>query len=122
MINKLCGYLPLAIGMLARQLHHHPAWTLAGLARDLAAAHDRLSFMHAENLSVTAAFDMSYRDLTADQQDLLRRLGLHPGTDIDSYAAAALDDISPSAARRHLDELFDQHLMRRACQRALSNA
>ena len=25
-INRLCGHLPLAIGMLARQLHHHPAW------------------------------------------------------------------------------------------------
>ncbi|HEV2932468.1 MAG TPA: helix-turn-helix domain-containing protein [Streptosporangiaceae bacterium] len=29
-ITRLCGYLPLAIGMLARQLHHHPAWTAAG--------------------------------------------------------------------------------------------
>src|SRR5207249_11195975 len=28
-ITRLCGYLPLAIGMLARQLHHHPAWTPA---------------------------------------------------------------------------------------------
>jgi transcriptional regulator with XRE-family HTH domain len=26
-ITGLCGYLPLAIGMLARQLRHHPAWT-----------------------------------------------------------------------------------------------
>lgn len=110
-INKLCGYLPLAIGMLARQLHHHPAWTLAGLARDLAAARDRLELMHAENLSVTAAFDMSYQDLTSDQQRLFRRLGLHPGTDIDLYAAAAMDDISTAMARRHLDELFDQHLI-----------
>jgi transcriptional regulator with XRE-family HTH domain len=25
-IVRLCGYLPLAVGMLARQLHHHPAW------------------------------------------------------------------------------------------------
>ena len=25
-ITQLCGFLPLAIGMLARQLHHHPAW------------------------------------------------------------------------------------------------
>ena len=23
-INRLCGHLPLAIGMLARQLHYHP--------------------------------------------------------------------------------------------------
>jgi hypothetical protein len=29
-ITRLCGYLPLAIGMVARQLHHHPAWTAAG--------------------------------------------------------------------------------------------
>ena len=26
-LTGLCGYLPLAIGMVARQLHHHPAWT-----------------------------------------------------------------------------------------------
>ena len=29
--------------MLARQLHHHPAWTPADLAADLAAARDRLA-------------------------------------------------------------------------------
>jgi hypothetical protein len=34
--------------------------------------------MHAENLSVAAAFDMSYHDLSHDQQRLFRRLGLHP--------------------------------------------
>ena len=28
-ITRLCGYLPLAIGMLASQLRHHPAWTAA---------------------------------------------------------------------------------------------
>ena len=37
-ITRLCGYLPLAIGMVARQLHHHPAWTAAGRAAELAAA------------------------------------------------------------------------------------
>lgn len=110
-INELCGYLPLAIGMLARQLHHHPAWTVVGLADELATARDRLGLMHAENLSVAAAFDMSYHDLSYDLQRLFRRLGLHPGIDIDSYVAAALDDISPSLARRRLDELFDQHLI-----------
>ena len=34
-LTRLCGYLPLAIGMLARQLRHHPARTAAGLAADL---------------------------------------------------------------------------------------
>jgi tetratricopeptide (TPR) repeat protein/transcriptional regulator with XRE-family HTH domain len=110
-ITRLCGYLPLAIGMLARQLHHHPSWTAAGLAADLASARDRLELMQAENLSVTAAFDLSYRDLTSGQQQLFRRLGLHPGFDIDAYAAAALDDTSLDEARRHLEDLYDHHLI-----------
>ena len=81
-IARLCGYLPLAIGMLARQLRHHPAWTAAGLAADLAAARDRLELMHAENLSVAAAFDLSYQDLTAD-------------------AAAAVPPARPAPGPRH---------------------
>jgi DNA-binding SARP family transcriptional activator len=110
-ITRLCGYLPLAIGMLARQLRHHPAWTIAGLAAQLAAARDRLELMHAENLSVAAAFDLSYADLTPGQQRLFRRLGLHPGLDIDAHAAAALDDTTLGAARRGLEGLYDQHLL-----------
>ena len=110
-ITRLCGYLPLAIGMLARQLHHHPTWTAAGLAADLAAARDRLAVMRAENLSVAAAFDLSYKDLADGQQRLFRRLGLHPGPGIDAYAAAALDGTSLDAARRGLEGLYDQHLL-----------
>ena len=94
-ITRLCGYLPLAIGMLARQLHHHPAWTAAGLAAELATAAGRLELMVAENLSVAAAFDLSYQDLTEGQARLFRRLGVHPGPDIDAYAAAALDGTRP---------------------------
>jgi tetratricopeptide (TPR) repeat protein/transcriptional regulator with XRE-family HTH domain len=110
-ICGLCGYLPLAVGMLARQLHHHPAWTPAGLAADLAAARDRLELMQTENVSVAAAFDLSYGDLTGDQRRLFRRLGLHPGGDIDCYAAAALDDTSLAAARHLLEALYDQYLL-----------
>jgi Tfp pilus assembly protein PilF len=110
-IIRLCGYLPLAIGMLARQLHHHTAWTPVRLASDLAAARDRLGLMQAEDLSVAAAFDLSYRDLTAGQQRLFRRLGLFPGIDIDVYAAASLDGTGLSAARRHLDGLYDRYLL-----------
>jgi tetratricopeptide (TPR) repeat protein/transcriptional regulator with XRE-family HTH domain len=110
-ITRLCGYLPLAIGMLASQLRHHPAWTAGRLAADLAAARDRLARMHAENLSVAAAFGLSYAELTPGPQRLFRRLGLVPGTTIDAYAAAALDDTSLATARRHLEELYNQHLL-----------
>jgi tetratricopeptide (TPR) repeat protein/transcriptional regulator with XRE-family HTH domain len=110
-ITRLCGYLPLAIGMLARQLRHHPARTAAELAVRLADARDRLAIMRAENLSVAAAFDLSYSDLEPARQRLFRRLGLAPGPDIDAYAAAALDDTGLDSARDALDELYEHHLI-----------
>jgi tetratricopeptide (TPR) repeat protein/transcriptional regulator with XRE-family HTH domain len=110
-ITRLCGYLPLAIGMIASQLRHHPAWPAADLAAELAAAKDRLELMHAENLSVAAAFGLSYADLTPGPQRLFRHLGLVPGPSVDGYAAAALDGTSLGQARRYLGELYDQHLI-----------
>jgi transcriptional regulator with XRE-family HTH domain len=113
---RLCGFLPLAIGMVARQLRHHPAWTAAGRAAELAAAVDRLELLATENLSVTAAFNLSYADLTPGQQRLFRRLGLHPGPDVDRYAAAALGGVGLAAARRGLEDLYDQYLLTEPAQ------
>ena len=110
-IARLCGFLPLAIGMAGRQLYHHPAWTPAGRATELADAVDRLGLLVTENVSVAAAFDLSYADLNASQQRLFRRLGLHIGTDIDAYAAAALDGTDLAASRHGLEFLYDQYLL-----------
>ena len=110
-VAGLCGYLPLAIRLVAAGLRHHPAWTVTDLAAELATARDRLAALQAEDVSVAAAFDLSYQDLTAGQQRLFRRLGLHPGTDIDAYAAAALDDTGLQATRRRLGELYDHNLI-----------
>jgi len=110
-ITRLCGYLPLAIGMVASQLRHHPAWTAAQLASDLAMARDGLALLQAEDLSAAAAFGLSYADLAAGAQQLFRRLGLIPGPSFDVYATAALDGTTLDQARRHLGELYDQHLI-----------
>jgi tetratricopeptide (TPR) repeat protein len=110
-ITQLCGCLPLAVGMQGRRLHHHPAWTAADLATGLATAHDRLALMQAENLSVAAAFDLSYRDLAEGEKQLFRRLGLHPGDDIDAYAAAALTGAGLGSVRRQLEALYDHYLL-----------
>jgi NB-ARC domain len=74
-IARLCGYLPLTIGLLSAQIRHNPTLTTATMAARLTAAQRRSELMHAENISVSAAFDMSYRDLTPEQQRMFRRLG-----------------------------------------------
>jgi hypothetical protein len=110
-IGRLCGYLPLAVGMVVRQLRHHLAWSAAGRAAELASARDRLALIQTENVSVAAAFNLSYADLSEDEQRLFRRLGLHPGPDVDGYAAAALADTDLMTARRALESLYDQYLL-----------
>jgi len=110
-LAELCGNLPLAVGMLGGQLHHNRAWTPADMVNDLLAARDQLAQLQAEETSVAAAFDLSYRDLTSAQQRVFRRLGLHPGTDTDAWAAAALSDVSPADALRCLRALRDQNMI-----------
>jgi tetratricopeptide (TPR) repeat protein/DNA-binding XRE family transcriptional regulator len=110
-LARLCGYLPLAVGMLARQLHHHPAWTVADLTAELSAARNRLDVLETEDLSVAAAFDLSYEELTGAQQRMFRYLGLHPGVDFDAYAAAALADDDLPTARRTLATLCGHYLL-----------
>ena len=111
----LCGYLPLAIALLAGRLAHHPSWNLTTFTAGFAAAQDRLTELAAGDRpgdpAVAAAFQMSYQDLPADRQRLFRRLGLHPGTDIDAYATAALAGVPLGQARQDLDALYTDHLI-----------
>jgi tetratricopeptide (TPR) repeat protein len=108
---RLCGYLPLAISLLAARLRPERLWKVTDLVTDLADAQDRLAQMYAEDIAVRAAFDMSYSKLPAARQRFFRRLGLHPGTEIDAYAGAALDGITVADSRRHLEALYEDHLL-----------
>ena len=110
-VVELCGYLPLAIAMMAGRLRHHPAWSVSDLAAELASARDRFEVLRTEDLSVAAAFDLSYESLAPDQRRLFRRLALHDGADIDGYAAAALDGSDFGSARRRLEGLYDRYLI-----------
>ncbi|UGT44396.1 tetratricopeptide repeat protein [Nocardia yamanashiensis] len=110
-IVHLCGYLPLAIVLLAGRLAHRPRWSVADLAAEFRRAHDRLAELEAGPRAVRAAFTTSYGLLSADRRRLFRRLGAHPGPDFDRYAVAALDDTTVDEARKALEELYVEHLI-----------
>jgi tetratricopeptide (TPR) repeat protein len=110
-LTELAGYLPLAISLLARVYARHPAWTLADLAAETRAS---MLTLAAERNSVAAAFEVSYRYLAPGQQEFFRRLGLHPGTTIDAYAAAALSGTGLPDAAGQLDALQGEGLLTEA--------
>jgi tetratricopeptide (TPR) repeat protein/DNA-binding SARP family transcriptional activator len=105
---QLAGFLPLAISLLARVYTRHPSWTPADLTAETRAG---LLTLTAENDSVCAAFGVSYRHLAPGRQEFFRRLGLHPGTTIDGYAAAALASTSLREAAAQLDALHGEGLL-----------
>jgi len=104
----LCGHLPLAIALLASLFTRHQSWTMDDLIGETKA---KLLTVRAENRTVAAAFELSYQYLTAAQQLFFRHLGLHPGPDIDPYAAAALAGLPFEETVELLDGLHRDRLL-----------
>ncbi|WP_344654828.1 ATP-binding protein [Catenulispora subtropica] len=110
-IAALCGYLPLALRIAAANLAHRPTWTTDHLEVRLRAGLADLAAFDDGDRQVRAAFDLSYSNLTPDQQAAFRYLGLIPGPDGDVYAAAALLDSGLNEADMLLQELTDRSLL-----------
>jgi DNA-binding SARP family transcriptional activator/Tfp pilus assembly protein PilF len=110
-IVDLCGRLPLAIRLAAARLRARQNWTAEYLADRLRDQRRRLTELSAGGRSVSAAIDLSYRHLSAPARRLYRLLSLHPGPDLDAYAAGALADLPVQQAGELLDNLIDTHLL-----------
>jgi tetratricopeptide (TPR) repeat protein len=110
-LAALCAGLPLALRIVGQLLTAHPVWPVARLTQLLADEQNRLGRLGAGDLQVQAAIDVSYGQLTDGDARLFRLLGLHPGPDFDTLAAASLAGIEADAARPVLDRLVEAHLV-----------
>ncbi|WP_033337805.1 ATP-binding protein [Catenuloplanes japonicus] len=110
-IVEICGLLPLPICLLAARLRTQPRRHAADLLHELRQAAHPTARMRAEDLAVGPAFDLSFRRLPPARRRFLRRLAMHPGSDLDVAAAAALAGVGLEPARTHLDALFQEHLL-----------
>ncbi|TQS39806.1 tetratricopeptide repeat protein, partial [Cryptosporangium phraense] len=102
-----CGGLPLALSLVEGHIRTTPGWTVTDHA-------DRLDERHvARRLepAIDIALGQSYQSLPLDRQRLLRLLAIHPGPDLDPYAAAALVDVKPATAEAMLEQLDRDHLV-----------
>ncbi|NMM92533.1 hypothetical protein B2J88_51320 [Rhodococcus sp. SRB_17] len=113
-LARLCGHLPLALEIVAALLGDEPERALASLVDELDAEATRLSDLEfGTNLSVRAAFELSYRRLSKDLAELFRLLPTVPGEDAAVETVAALIHSNVVTARQRLMRLTRAHLIER---------
>jgi tetratricopeptide (TPR) repeat protein/transcriptional regulator with XRE-family HTH domain len=109
-----CSRLPLALRVAAEVATVYPARSLADLAGELEDQQQRLDVLDAgkdEDTAVRAVLSWSYRHLDISAARAFRLVGLHPGPDLDRYAAAALVGTTVERAGRLLDVLTRGYLI-----------
>ncbi|MFG3033457.1 ATP-binding protein [Streptomyces sp. NPDC048253] len=89
-LAALCGYLPLALQIVAALLADDPDQPLSERVQMLTDAGTRLGGLDDGERNLRAVFDECLTRLSHQTADLYRLLGLHPGPDISTPAAAAL--------------------------------
>jgi tetratricopeptide (TPR) repeat protein len=112
-LASLCARLPLALRVAAELAATRGGAPLADLVAELAGG-PRLDLLDAggnPRTAVRAVFSWSYRHLDAGTARLFRLLSLHPGADLDVYAAAALAGTTADRAVGPLDRLVRAHLI-----------
>ena len=105
-----CGQLPVALRIVANQLAARPHWPFARMAGRLEDEDARLAALVAGDLSVLAAFDSSYIQLSATAQIIFSRLALLPDVGFTTEMADVLSD-SADPAWPVLDELAGASLI-----------
>ncbi|MFL6121970.1 AfsR/SARP family transcriptional regulator [Actinophytocola sp.] len=108
-----CAGLPLALAIVAAWAATHPGFRLATVAaqlRDVTGALDALDGGDPAT-DVRAVFSWSYRALSTGAARLFRLLGLHPGPEIGTAAAASLAGVPVRRVRVLLAELTQANLL-----------
>ncbi|MFC5722023.1 hypothetical protein ACFP1Z_17805 [Streptomyces gamaensis] len=111
----LCGGLPVALRVAALRLRRtRGAAPLGALAGELADEARRLPGLALRGeRSVSAVFEVAYRDLPPDTARLYRLLGWLPGPAFDAGTVAAAAALEPAAAGELLAELESVSLLER---------
>ena len=116
-LAEQCARLPLALRVAAvLATSRSERARLTDVVAELTDRQDRLELLDPGGdpyAAVHAVFSWSIQHLPAHVARTFRRLGLHPGPDLDPYVAAALTGLTPHRARRVLEALVNAHLLHR---------
>ncbi|MEU6222832.1 BTAD domain-containing putative transcriptional regulator [Streptomyces sp. NPDC047042] len=106
-----CGFLPLAVRIVAGRLASRPAWTIESMASRLTDEQRLLDELRMGDLAVQTTFEAGYHQLTPHQAHAFRRLATTSGPDIDPTGAATLLTMDEATAETLLESLVDAALL-----------
>ena len=104
---RLCGFLPLALRIVAAKLAARTHWRIDKMVRRIRDESRRLDELELSGAGVRAALALSYRGLSQDARRLFVRLGLLGATDFASWVSAPLLDMDAEEAGDVLDMLVE---------------
>lgn len=112
---RYCVGLPIALSIAAARINaepHLPLSTLVGQLREQRQRLGALATGGSQFTDIRAVFSWSYTALSTRAARLFRLLGLHPGPDISTLAAASLVGLPEHDTHQLLIELTQAHLIK----------
>jgi tetratricopeptide (TPR) repeat protein len=111
-LARLCAGLPIALSVTAARLATRPRWSIGRVLAELSDERRRLASLSTHgDVSVKAAFDLSYRSLAAPIAHCYQAVGLHPGAHVSAAVIAAALDVPQEEATAMLDTLVEINLL-----------
>lgn len=112
-VVALCARLPLAIALVAARWSFDPGRPVTDLLAELRSPIRRLDALAGDDVAtnVRSVLSWSYGQLTDAAARMFRLLGLHPGPDATTAAAASTAGIRPEEAAAAIVELRSAHLV-----------
>ena len=110
-LARMCGYLPLALRIVAAKLAVRPHWTIDQMVRRMADEGKRLDELTLADIGIRATLSLSYNSLSEKAQALFVRLGLIEASDFSRWVCTPLLDMDAEAAGDLLDILVQDHLV-----------
>ena len=110
-LAELCGYLPLALRIVAAKLSEYPHWTVRRMADKIRDERSRLAELQVDSVGVEANISLTYKTLSVRARTLFLRLALLGSSDFGSWVCAPLLETGLEEAEEFLDELVAGHLV-----------
>ena len=110
-VARLCGFLPLALRIVASSLAGRRNWSPRFVAAELREESERLNELSAGESGVRASISLSYRRMPSATRRAFRLLAVVPDAMVPVPVAMAVMDLERRPARRMLDQISGLSLL-----------